>query len=51
MLMGKVLHSISLYVNKLKQYIEQLNWDSGWYKQYEEKRAFRGSMKIYNPDY
>ena len=36
-LMGKVLHSISLYVNKLKKYIEELNWDSHWYKQYEEK--------------
>jgi len=36
-LMGKVLHSISLYVNKLKKYIEELNWGSHWYKQYEEK--------------
>lgn len=38
-LIGKVMHSISLYVNRLKQYIEQLNWDSGWYKQYEEKHG------------
>lgn len=36
-LIGKVLHSISLYVNKLKKYIEELNWPPRWYKQYEEK--------------